>query len=143
MFFRNTADSTVTFDIDSIRYSLPPGKLCDIEKRYTYIVKSRGLPLEEVSLMEAAQEQGSVVEPKPVPRRRTAIRGVASGDTVTASDDKDDLQFVPGATQLRTADLVDTDSNDDDTDESSQVPQLAIPNATQRALAARNRKAAS
>jgi tRNA/tmRNA/rRNA uracil-C5-methylase (TrmA/RlmC/RlmD family) len=142
MYYRNTSDDTIVTDIGTTRIAVPPGKICEIEKRFAYVVIARKLPLEEVSLEEVAAQKDAVVETSPVPRQRPrAIRGVASGDTVEKTDDLDDLEFKRGGVeQIMTRDVV---AATDDDNEVSQVPALTIPAATERAIAARNRKAVS
>lgn len=92
--FRNTTRHDLAFDAGDLHFAVPPGAVCAIDQRVKYIVHARGLPLVEVPSKDLTRaELRSVVEgvsvPPPRPRR---VRGVASGNTVNASEDGDDVE---------------------------------------------------
>jgi len=88
-FFRSTATVPITFEIGDYAYAVPPEGVCEIDRRYAYVPKARGLPLVEIE--RNAVGDAVVVEPKPVahpvPRR---VRGVVSGADVLTKDEADD-----------------------------------------------------
>jgi hypothetical protein len=88
-FFRSTATVPIAFEIGDYAYAVPPEGVCEIDRRYAYVPKARGLPLVEIE--RSAVGDAVVVEPKPVdrpaPRR---VPGVISGTDVLTKDDADD-----------------------------------------------------
>lgn len=89
-FFRSTSPVPITFDAGDQRYVVPPGAICEVDRRYAYVVQARGLPLTLVDRKEV-EPQAEVIEPKPAPKPAPKrVKGVASGSTVLESDDGDD-----------------------------------------------------
>lgn len=88
-FFRSIAAQPITFDAGDTRYIVPPGGVCELDRRVAYVPKARGLPLVAVERSDVRDEP--VVDGAPVPPpRKVRVRGVASGETVLQSDDGDD-----------------------------------------------------
>lgn len=93
--FRSTSDRVITFDAGDTRYVVPPGGICELDKRVSYVPRVRGLPLVAVDRKDVPAD-AAVIDGAPVlPPKRTRIRGVASGQTVLESDDADDRVGEP------------------------------------------------
>lgn len=134
--FRSTASTTISFDVGDTRYVVPPGAVCDLEKRYAYVPGARGLPIVEVDRKDVKADE-AVLEGAPVPPpKRTRERGVASGRAVLESDDGDDRVGEP-ISEARAAllDIVGA-SADAEEDESADVG-AAVPAVVAKVVRAR------
>jgi len=130
--FRSTASVPITFDAGDTRYTVPPGEVCEIEKRYAYLPSARGLPLVAVDRKDVGE--GDVVEGVPVPPpKRTRVRGVASGRSVLESDDGEDRVGEP-ISEARAAllELAPSDDGDAISDEGAAVPAVVAKAARAR-----------
>lgn len=119
-FFRSTSPVPITFDAGDQRYVVPPGAICEIDRRYAYVPQARRLPLVPVDRKEV-EPQTEVIEPKPAPKPAPKrVKGVASGQTVLESDDGDDR--VGEVISPARAALLDTVGEDGEADAPVGVP---------------------
>ena len=119
-FFRSTSPVQITFDAGDQRYVVPPGSICEIDRRYAYVPQARRLPLVPVDRKEV-EPQTEVIEPKPAPKPTPKrVKGVASGSTVLESDDGDDR--VGEVISPARAALLDTVGEDGEADAPVGVP---------------------
>lgn len=88
--FRSTALDTITFDAGDTRFVVPPGGVCELDKRVSYVPAARGLPLKAIDRADVKRGEPVIDGAAAPPPRQTRVRGVASGRTVLESDDGDD-----------------------------------------------------
>lgn len=90
----------LTFDVGDEHFRVAPGEVCEISKRYEYVVASRGLPLKRVTHEELAGarvvESTAAVQGRPRPAPAGVLVGEAARErTEDTDEDEGDDEHGP------------------------------------------------